>query len=71
MTPPDSDIPADYVVVIDRTVFRRVPQADVDTIAAAMEAKQECVIFRADGATVQARIAGVSIGWAPERSSSP
>jgi len=57
--------------VIDRTVFRRVPQADVDTIAAAMEVKQECVVFRADGATVEARIDGVSVGWAPERTSSP
>lgn len=71
MTPADNISRPDYVVVIDRTVFRRVPQADVDTIAAAMEAKQECVIFRADGATVQARIHGVSVGWAPERTSSP
>ncbi|HAN71355.1 MAG TPA: hypothetical protein DCQ36_07160 [Actinobacteria bacterium] len=71
MTPPDSDIPADYVVVIDRTVFRRVPQSDVDTISAAMEAKQEFVIFRADGVSVQACIDGVSVGWAPERTSSP
>jgi len=30
MTPPDSEIPADYVVVIDRTVFRRASQSNVD-----------------------------------------
>jgi hypothetical protein len=66
MTPPDP-APAGYVVVIDRTVFRRVPAADIDTIAAAMDAKHECVEFRADGATVQARIGGVSVGWAQER----
>jgi hypothetical protein len=66
MTSPDP-VPADYVVVIDRTVFRRVPQEDVGIIAAAMDAKDECVIFRADGATVQARIDGVSVGWAQER----
>jgi hypothetical protein len=66
MTSPDP-VPADYVVVIDRTVFRRVPEEDVDIIAAAMDAKHECVVFRADGATVQARIDGVSVGWAQER----
>ena len=66
MTPPDPT-QAGYVVVIDRTVFRRVPAADIDTIAAAMDAQDECVVFRADGAFVQARIEGVSVGWAQER----
>lgn len=66
MSSPDP-APADYVVVIDRTVFRRVPEEDVDIIASAMEAKHECVVFHADGATVQARIDGVSVGWAQER----
>ncbi len=47
---------AGFVVVIDRTVFRRVPEADVDVIAAAMDAKHESVVFRADGVTVQAHI---------------
>ena len=55
MTSPDA-APADYVVVIDRTVFRRVPQQDVDIITAAIEAKAECVNFRTDGVTVQAHI---------------
>lgn len=49
MTSPDA-APADYVVVIDRKVFRRVLQQDVDIISAAIEAKEECVV------TVQARI---------------
>ncbi len=66
MTSPDPT-PVHYVVVIDRTVFRRVPAEDVGIIAAAMDAKHECVVFRADGATVQARIDGVSVGWAQER----
>jgi hypothetical protein len=66
MTSPDPG-PADYVVVIDRTVFRRVPEEDVDIIAAAMDAKHECVVFRADGAIVQARIGGVDVGWAQAR----
>jgi hypothetical protein len=55
MTSPDAAA-ADYVVVIDRTVFRRVLQQDVDIISAAIEAKEECVNFRTDGVTVQARI---------------
>ena len=55
MTSPDPG-PADYVVVIDRTVFRRVPEEDVDIIAAAIEAKAECVNSRTDGVTVQAHI---------------
>ena len=57
---------ARYVVVIDRTVYRRVPEEDVDVIAAAMEAQHETVDFRSDGGTVQARITGASIGWAQE-----
>jgi len=65
--PEPDPAPDEYVVVIDRTVFRRVPAADIDSINEAMEAKQECVAFRADGATVQACIAGVSVGWAQER----
>ena len=48
--------PADYVVGIDRTVFGRVLQQDVDIIFAAIESKKECVNFRTDGVTVQARI---------------
>lgn len=55
MTSPDA-APADHVVVIDRAVFRRVLQQDVDIISAAIEAKEECVNFRTDGVTVQARI---------------
>jgi hypothetical protein len=55
MTSPDAAA-ADYVVVIDRTVFRRVLQQDVDIISAAIEAKEKCMNFRTDGVTVQARI---------------
>ena len=55
MTSPDA-APADDVFVIDRTVFRRVLQQDVDIITAAIEAKEECVNFRTDGVTVQAHI---------------
>jgi hypothetical protein len=63
----DEPTSGEYVVVIDRAVYRRVGAADVATIAAAMEADRECVIFHADGVTVQERIAGVSVGWAQER----
>lgn len=66
---PSEEVPASYVVVIDRAVFRRVQTADFDVIAAAMAAKHEYVTFRADGTTVRARIDGVSVGWAPERTS--
>ena len=55
MTSPDAT-PADFVVVIDRTVFRRVLQQDVDIISAAIEAKEECVNFRTDRVTFQAHI---------------
>ena len=55
MTSPDA-APADFVVVIDRTVFRRVLQQDVNIISAAIEAKEERVNFRTDRVTVQARI---------------
>ena len=42
MTSPDL-APANYVV-IDRTVFRRVPSQEVGIIATAIDAKHECVI---------------------------
>jgi hypothetical protein len=66
MAPPNRAAPA-YVLVIDRRVYRRVPEADIEALAAAMEANLEYVSFRTEGVTVQAYITGVSVGWAEER----
>ena len=55
--------PATYVLVLNHQVYRGITQAQIDTIAAALEAKAEHVTFHHDGAEHTALIADISVGW--------
>jgi hypothetical protein len=55
--------PATFVLVLNHRVYRGITEDQIDTIAAALEAKAEHVAFVHGGVQHTVPIADISVGW--------